>query len=81
MISAIVLVNCRFPFEARIVDELDKLSVVNHVYRTSGIYDLIVKVSADTGNGLRRTVCADIGTIHNINSTVTRVIAYPTLGT
>ncbi len=75
MISAIVLVNCRFPFDARIVDELNKLSTVSHVYRTSGIYDLIVKVSAYTENGLWRTVCADIGTIRNVNSTVTMVVA------
>jgi DNA-binding Lrp family transcriptional regulator len=75
MFSAIVLVNCRFPFDARIVDELNKLSAVSQVYRTSGIYDLIVKVSSDTENGLRRTVCADIGTIHNVNSTVTMVVA------
>ncbi|MEM3095325.1 MAG: Lrp/AsnC family transcriptional regulator [Nitrososphaera sp.] len=75
MISAIVLVNCRFPFDADVIAELNKLSAVSHVYRTSGIYDLIVKVSADTENSLRRTVCVDIGTIRNVDSTVTMVIA------
>ncbi len=75
MISTIVLVNCRFPFDADVIVELNKLSAVSQVYRTSGIYDLIVKVSADTENSLRRTVCADIGTIRNVDSTVTMVIA------
>jgi DNA-binding Lrp family transcriptional regulator len=75
MISAFVLINCRFPFDTRVVNELSKLSPVNMVCRTTGIYDLVVKVSADTESGLRRTVCADIGTIHNVNSTVTMVIA------
>ena len=75
MISALVLINCRFPFDTSVVDELNKLSAVSMVHRTTGIYDLIVKVSADTESSLRRTVSADIGTIHNVNSTVTMVIA------
>lgn len=75
MISAIVLVNCRFPFDTRVVDELNKVAAVSHVYRTSGIYDLIVKVTADTENVLRKTVSGDIGAIRNVNSTVTMVIA------
>lgn len=74
MISALVLINCRFPFDTKIVDELNKLSAVNMIYRTAGIYDLIVKISANTENDLRKTVCADISMIHNINSTVTMVI-------
>ncbi len=75
MISALVLINCSFPFDTKVVDDLNRLSAVNMVHRTTGIYDLIVKISADTENNLRRTVCADIGTIHNVNSTVTMVIA------
>lgn len=75
MISALVLINCRFPFDTKIVDELNKLSAVNMVYRTTGIYDLIVKINADTENDLRKTVCADISMIHNVSSTVTMVIA------
>ena len=51
IISGIVLLNCCLPFDARIIDEENKLSAVSHVYRTSGIYDLIVKVSSDTENG------------------------------
>lgn len=75
MISALVLINCRFPFDTKVIDALNKLSAVSMVHRTTGIYDLIVKVNADTANNLRKTVCADIGTIHNVDSTVTMVIA------
>lgn len=54
MISALVLINCRFPLDRRVVVELIKLAAANMVQRTTGIYDLIVKISADTENNLRR---------------------------
>jgi DNA-binding Lrp family transcriptional regulator len=75
MTSAIVLLNCRFPFDIKIINELNKLSAVNYVYRTSGIYDLIVKVTANTENELHKAVGAEISTIRNVDSTVTMLIA------
>jgi DNA-binding Lrp family transcriptional regulator len=75
MISAIVLLNCRFPFDTRIIYELNKLSAVVFVHRTSGIYDLILKVTANTENELHKTVGAEISTIRNVDSTLTMVIA------
>lgn len=74
MTSAIVLVNCRFPFDIGIISELNKLSAVNFVYRTSGIYDLIVKVNANTKNELRETVGAEIGIIRSVYYTLTMLI-------
>ena len=75
MTSAIVLVNCRFPFDASIIDKLSKVSAVTRVYRTSGMYDLIVKVTSNTENDLHKTIGADISTIHDVDSTLTMVIA------
>ncbi len=75
MTSAIVLVNCRFPFDTSIIDKLRKVSAVTSVYRTSGMYDLIVKVTSNTENDLHKTIGADIGTIHDVDSTLTMVIA------
>ena len=75
MTSAIVLVNCRFPFDATIIDKLNRVSAVTRVYRTAGMYDLIVKVTSNTENDLRKTIGANIGTIHDVNSTLTMVIA------
>ena len=75
MTSAIVLVNCRFRFDVTIIDKLNKVSAVTRVYRTSGMYDLIVKVTSNTENDLHKTIGDDIGTIHDVNSTLTMVIA------
>lgn len=75
MTSAIVLLNCRFPFDTRIVEKLNRVSAVTNVYRTSGIYDLIVKVTADTEIELHKIVGNEIGKIHDVDSTCTMVIA------
>ena len=48
MVSAFILVNCHFPFDPRIMDEISKMPFVTNLYRTSGRYDLIVKVNANT---------------------------------
>lgn len=75
MISAIILLNCRFPFDMKIMGKLDQVPSVTHVYRTSGRYDLILKITADTEAALRRTVSADINTINNVDSALTMIIA------
>lgn len=72
---AIVLLNCRFPFDAAITEKLNQLSAVTNVYRTSGIYDLVLKVTADTEDNLRKVVGNEIGKIKNVDSALTMMIA------
>ena len=58
-----------------VVEELGKLPFVNNVYRTSGIYDIIVRVNLPTEKTQRQNMTRDIRSIENINSTLTMVIA------
>lgn len=74
MASAIMLLNCRYPFDATIADKLYQLSAVTNVYRTSGLYDLILKVTADTERELRN-LGDKIGEIKNVDSALTMIIA------
>ena len=75
MISAFVLINCRFPLDVSILEALRKLPSITSVYRTSGIYDIIVKISDVTEQELRKAVSKNINSIHDVNSTVTMIIA------
>jgi DNA-binding Lrp family transcriptional regulator len=75
MISAFVLVNCHFPFDVRIADEVSKLPFVSNVYRTEGRYDLLVKLNADTEDKLKERISGNINTIHGIDATITLTIA------
>ena len=71
MTSAFVFINCHFPFIHAVIEELGKLPFVSNVYRTSGIYDIIVRVNSPTENALRQNMIRDVRGIENVNSTVT----------
>jgi DNA-binding Lrp family transcriptional regulator len=71
MISAFIFINCHFPFNDAVIEELGKLPFVSNVYSTSGIYDIIVRVNSPTGKALRQNMIRDIRGIENVNSTVT----------
>jgi DNA-binding Lrp family transcriptional regulator len=73
-IFAFVLLNCRFPFDKTITEKLGQLSAVTNIYRTSGVYDLILKVTADTEDQLHK-VSNEISLIKNVGSAVTMMIA------
>ncbi|MDQ4012416.1 MAG: Lrp/AsnC ligand binding domain-containing protein [Thermoproteota archaeon] len=75
MISAFVLINCHFPFDVRIKNDISNIPSVTEIYRTSGRYDLLVKISADAEDNLKEIVSKDIGTIHGIDDTVELIIA------
>ena len=75
MISAFVLVNCHFPFDVKIKDDISNIPSVTEVYRTSGRYDLLVKINADTEDKLKEIVSKDIDTIHGIDDTIALIIA------
>jgi DNA-binding Lrp family transcriptional regulator len=75
VISAFVLVNCHFPFDVRIKDDISNIPSVTEVYRTSGRYDLLVKINADTEDKLKEIVSKDIGMIPGIDDTVVLTIA------
>jgi DNA-binding Lrp family transcriptional regulator len=74
MTSAFIFINCPFPFNDAVIEELVKLPFVSDVYRTSGIYDIIVGVNSLTEKALRQNMIRDIRSIENVNSTVTMVI-------
>jgi DNA-binding Lrp family transcriptional regulator len=74
MVSAFVLVNCHFPFDVRIKDDISNMASVTEVYRTSGRYDLLVRINADAEDKIKEIVSKDIGTIHGIDDTVALII-------
>jgi DNA-binding Lrp family transcriptional regulator len=75
MASAFIFINCHFRFNDAVIEELDKLPFVSNVYRTSGIYDIIIRVNSLTEKTLRQNMIRDIRGIENVNSSVTMVIA------
>lgn len=75
MIGAFVLVNCHFPFDPRILDEISRIPFVTNIYRTEGRYDLMVKVNAETEVRLRNLISRDFNAINGVDATLIIIIA------
>ena len=74
MVSAFVLVNCHFPFDARIKDKISSMPFVSSIHRTEGRYDLIIKINAETEDQLRERISKDITTIRGVDGTLSLTI-------
>jgi DNA-binding Lrp family transcriptional regulator len=68
--NAFVLVNCGLGSETKVLDEIRILNYVEKVYRVYGVYDLIVKVTANDKEDLQRKILL-LRRIDEIKSTLT----------
>jgi DNA-binding Lrp family transcriptional regulator len=75
MTSAFAFINCHFPFNDAVIKEFCKLPFVSDVYRTGGIYDIIIRVNSLTEKGVRENIIRNIRSMESVNSTMTMVIA------
>ncbi|HEX9318108.1 MAG TPA: Lrp/AsnC ligand binding domain-containing protein [Nitrososphaeraceae archaeon] len=73
MITALVLINCHFPFDKQILEKLKSFSEITNIYRTQGVYDLIVKITSSSEEEFRE-VMTEISRVNKVNSTVTLTI-------
>ena len=74
MVSALILINCHFPFDKQITEILKRLSAISDVYRTQGVYDLITKIVYSSEKEFKETMTG-ITRIDGVNSTLTLLIA------
>lgn len=66
-----VLINCDLGSEIDIVNALTKLPEVKEVRGTYGVYDIFVKIEADSNESLENVITHKIRTMPKIRSTVT----------
>jgi DNA-binding Lrp family transcriptional regulator len=74
MPTAYVLLNCELGHENEIINELKKLPGVVEVEGSYGVYDMIVKISADTMDKLKETITWHVRKIEKIKSTLTVIV-------
>ena len=72
--AAYVLINCELGSEEEIINELKSLPSVIEVNASYGVYDIIVKIGADTIDNLRETITWRIRRLDKIKSTLTLII-------
>ena len=75
MTSALVLVNCHFPFDIKIMDKLSMMPYISAIYRTQERYDLIVKVTAESEEKLQELISMHINKITVVDATISLTVA------
>jgi DNA-binding Lrp family transcriptional regulator len=72
--KAFVLINTNDGMDNDIVlDELKKIDGISEAYKICGIYDILVKVEAETMDKVRKVVSHRLKNLKNIKSTITMV--------
>ncbi|HEX7033463.1 MAG TPA: Lrp/AsnC ligand binding domain-containing protein [Nitrososphaera sp.] len=75
MTSAIVLVNCRFPFDSRIVDKIAVMPHVSTLHRTKGRYDLILQITEQSDAKLQELISMYIEKIPGVDAAISLTVA------
>ena len=74
MPRAFVLINVETGMEDSVLKQLRSIGVVEEAFVTYGVYDLIVRVKADTMEQLKDAVTHKIRTANQVRSTLTLIM-------
>jgi DNA-binding Lrp family transcriptional regulator len=74
MPCAYVLINVESGEEEKVLDQLKTLGFIEEAYVSYGVYDLIVKVKADSMEKLKEAVSHKIRSINQVISTLTLIL-------
>jgi len=74
MSSAIVLINTEIGAESEVVNALSKIDGVKEIYEVYGMYDIVVKIEAESHEALRELVINKIRKIPQVRGTTTMIV-------
>ncbi|MER5174165.1 MAG: Lrp/AsnC ligand binding domain-containing protein [Candidatus Nitrosocosmicus sp.] len=74
MPTAYVLINCDLGSEGDIIKKIKHVPEVIEVTNVSGVYDIIVRISADDMDKLRENIKSNIKKIDKVRSTITMIV-------
>ena len=74
MALAFVLVNCEMGAEKAVIDELKTFDVVKEAIGTFGVYDILVKLEADSDHKLRNVITQKIRKMNKAGTTITLMV-------
>jgi len=74
MPRAFVLINVETGAEEKVLKQLRSVGVVEAAFVTYGVYDIIVRVKADTMEQLKEAVTYKIRTANQVRSTLTLIL-------
>ncbi|XES77263.1 MAG: Lrp/AsnC ligand binding domain-containing protein [Candidatus Bathyarchaeia archaeon] len=78
MISAIVLVNTEVGEESKVLERIKKIEGVEEAHTLWGVYDLMVKIKANSIDKLKETIKSHLRRMDNVNALLTLMIVEAT---
>ncbi len=74
MALAFVLVNCEMRAEKAVIDELKTFDAVKEAIGTIGVYDILVKLEADSDHELSDVITKKIRKMDKAGTTITLMV-------
>ncbi len=74
MVEAYVLINVKGGSESELFEKLAKINEVEEIALVWGLFDIIMKIKAESANALDKLVSDEIRKYSNISSTMTMLI-------
>lgn len=70
---AYVMINSETGYEAEVMEGLKKIPGVQEVYQLYGVYDLIIKIEAESMKELKEIVSLRVRKLENVRSSLTLI--------
>lgn len=74
MSVAFVLINTDMGSELEVTKQLESVKVVSDVYGVYGVYDLVLRLEADSLDEIKDAIGQHIRTIKGVKSTLTMIV-------
>ncbi len=74
MPTAFVLINCELGEEEKVIKQIKNMGEVE-VTRISGVYDIIVRITANNIDKLKEIITNNIRRIEKVKSTLTLIVS------
>ena len=71
---AFVLINAELDSEKYIIEQLNKLECVINVDSVYGVYDLVIKIEANTMEEVKNIISYNVRRINHVRSTLTMIV-------
>jgi DNA-binding Lrp family transcriptional regulator len=74
MHMAFVLINAELGAEEELVKELETVEGVKDVYRVYGVYDIVVRIEAESMEKVKEAITWKIRRLDRVRSTLTMIV-------
>lgn len=71
---AYVLINTEIGSESEVLDAVKKIKNVKESHAVYGVYDIVVKIEAESMDKLKETVTWNIRRLNKVRSTLTMIV-------